>query len=388
VPVVGFGLVSFLSDAGHESATAVLPAYLAILGAPPAALGLIEGVADGLSTLAKLLGGWWADRPALRKPIAVAGYLVTGLSTGACSLAVTWPSLLAARTAGWVARGIRGPARDAMLAGAVEPRNLGRAFGFHRAMDTAGAVAGPATVAVLLATWSSRDIFALSLVPGVLAAVVFAALVPAAREPGGTNRRPFAEGLRALSPSFRRFLGAVFAFGLGDFARTLLILRASEVLAPSLGKSSAAAAAVSLYVLHNLLYAVASYPVGRLADRFPAGRLLSIGYACGTATAALAAVIGPSLGAFAILFAVAGLTLAFEDTLEGVLTARLVPAERRGTAYGVLAAVNGLGDLVSSSFVGLLWTVAGPGPAFAAAAVLCLCGTLLMLAVRTPPAEH
>ena len=379
--VLGFGLASLLSDAGHEAATATLPAFLVTLGAAPAALGLIEGLADGLASFSKLFGGWLADEPRRRKPIAVAGYLTTGLSTGALALATSWLHVLGARSVGWLARGLRGPARDAMLADSVPREALGRAFGFHRAMDTAGAIAGPALAALLASTLRPRSIFWWALVPGVLAAGAFAVLV----RPHDGKRidpQPFWRSVGALSPRYRRFLAAVFLFGAGDFARTLLILRASELLRPGLGVVMATELSMLLYVGHNVLYAVASYPVGWMADRVSPERLLVAGYLLGTLTAVLAALATPSVGMLVALFAVAGLTLAFEDTLEGTITAHQVPLGIRGTGYGTLAAANGVGDLVSSALVGVLWSLAGPGVAFGAAAALCLAGTVVLAAAQ------
>ncbi len=379
--VLGFGLASFLSDAGHEAATAALPGLLVTLGAAPAALGLIEGLADGLASFSKLFGGWFADEPRRRKPIAVLGYLTTGVSTGVFALATTWPHVLAARAVGWLARGVRGPARDAMLADAVAEQARGRAFGFHRAMDTAGAVAGPALAVLLASLVTVRALFWWTLVPGVLSAVAYAVLV---RRQDGTrvDPQPFWRSLGALPSQFRRFLAAVFLFGVGDFARTLLILRASELLRPGMGAARAAAFAMTLYVGHNVLYAAASYPVGWAADRASPGRLLVGGYLLGTLTAVLAAFATPSVWLLVGLFVAAGLTLAFEDTLEGTIAARDVPPRVRGTGYGALAAMNGVGDLVSSSLVGILWSVAGPAVAFGAAAASCFAGTLVLAAAE------
>jgi MFS family permease len=170
----------------------------------------------------------------------------------------------------------------------------------------------------------------------------------------------------------------VFCFGVGDFARTLLILRATQLLTPRIGFTGATAAAMALYVGHNGLYAAASYPVGWLADRVNPRRLLVVGYALGTATAVLAAVATPSLWLLGLLFATAGATVAFEDTLEGTITALEVPSSLRGTGYGVLATTNGVGDLVSSSLVGVLWSASGPAAAFGAAAALCAAGAAIL----------
>src|SRR5438067_20964 len=134
--VLGMGLTSLLSDAGHEMATAVLPGFLAALGAPPYALGLIEGVADALSSFVKLAAGWWGDRLGHRKGIVTAGYALTGVAKALFALAAGWPLVLAGRCLAWFGRGIRGPLRDALLAESVLPGDRGKAFGFHRAGDT------------------------------------------------------------------------------------------------------------------------------------------------------------------------------------------------------------------------------------------------------------
>jgi MFS family permease len=380
--VIGFGVASFLSDLGHEAATAALPALLAAIGGAPAALGVLEGVSDGLSSAAKLAGGWLADEPRLRKPLAVGGYLVTGLSTGIFGFASGWLHVQAARAVGWTARGLRGPPRDAMLADAVEPSARGRAYGFHRAMDSAGAAVGPALAAILDTAIPVREIFFWTVVPGVLSALAFLVLVRPDASPASRSRPSFWSALSALPRDFRRFLGSVFVFGLGDFARTLLILRASQLLTPAMGAPAASAAAISMYVGHNLLYAAGSYPVGWLADRVAPLRLLAVGYGLGAATAFLAAAATPSWWLLGTLFAAAGLTLAFEDTLESTITAAKVPPELRGTGFGVLATTNGIGDLVSSALVGVLWSAFGPAVGFGCAGALCLAATLAVARLR------
>jgi MFS family permease len=266
-----------------------------------------------------------------------------------------------------------------MLADSVDEKNRGKAFGFHRAMDTLGAIVGPAGAAVLVSLADVRSVFLWAVIPGVLAAAAIAFFTKGSdtvKEPP----IPFWRSVRELPSRFRVFLGAVFLFGMGDFARSLLILRATELLTPTLGTTRAAATAMALYVLHNIVYSALSFPIGWLADRFDPQRLLAIGYAFGVATAIGAALTGPSLLALGLLFSAGGITLAFEDTLEGVITSLEVPKSIRGTGFGVLASTNGVGDLISSSLVGALWAAVGPLAAFSAAAVLCLAGTVLLTA--------
>jgi MFS family permease len=376
--VLGIGLASLLSDWGHEAATAILPAFLASMGAPAYALGVIEGVSDGLSSFAKLAGGWIADRPHLRKPVGVVGYFATAISTGAYAFAHTWPGVLFLRALGWTGRGSRGPSRDTLLTDAVAPDQIGRAFGFERAMDTIGAVAGPLCATALIATLGAREVLKWTFVPGLLAALAFLFLVPAGVK--ATNRAPhgFAASLQKLPTNFRHFLAGVLAHGAGDFAPTLLILRTTQILAPRVGAGAAAVLSVGLYTFHNVINAAVSYPVGVLADRIGKRGILVLGYAIGAAMCAGFMFALPTPRILALLFALAGLHEAIQQSLEKSLAAELLPAESRGSGFGVLAAVNGIGDLVSSVAVGVLWSSVGAAAGFAYAGALMFIGAALV----------
>lgn len=387
--VVGMALASFFSDAGHEMATAILPLFLISIGAPAAALGTIEGVADAVSSFVKLGAGWFSDRIGKRKPIVVAGYFLTGLTSGLFAIVVNWPQVLLARAAGWFGRGIRGPVRDAMLAESVQPEARGRAFGFHRMGDTLGAIAGPALAlaALSLVTGQAatdaayRWIFLVTMIPGVLSALSFLIFVKErARQPN--HHTSFIASVRSLPRNFRLYLIGVGLFGIGDFAHSLLTLRAAEMLTPTLGAIAAGQTAILLYVIHNVLYAGMSFPIGALADRIGKRGLLAAGYS-------LAAVMGigwivavPSVAYLAVLFALGGTFIAAEDALEGALAADLLPEDVRGTGYGVLATVNGLGDFVSSVVVGLLWTAFAPAVGFAYGVILSVLGAIVIFRVR------
>jgi len=381
--VLGIGLASLLSDWSHEIATTVLPAYLATLGVAAFWVGLIEGVADGLSSVAKMASGYYTDKLRRRKPIAVAGYLVTALGTAAFGLATAAWHVLLARALAWLGRGVRTPVRKALLAAAVTPQTYGRAFGFERMMDTLGAIVGPAT-ALLLLGWFAHDypkLFATTLVPGLLAVAAIALLV---RE---RERRPvphvsFGERLRALPPRFRRFLAAVGLFGLGDFAHTLLILLATQQLTPTLGAARAASVAVGLYVLHNVCYAGFALVAGWLADRFPKSRVLAAGYALAAVMAGLILALPLNGITLAAVFLCGGVYVAIEETLEDSLCAELVAAEQHGMAFGALATVNGVGDFVSSLAVGALWSAWGIPVAFGYSAVLFAAGAVLVWRLR------
>ena len=391
--VFGMGLTSLLSDAGHEMATAALPGFFAALGISAAALGTIEGVADATSSFVKLWAGWLSDRFGYRKPIAVSGYVLTGISKALFALAHGWPLILVGRVVAWFGRGIRGPVRDAMLADSVPQEARGRAFGFHRAGDTLGAIIGPLLAVGLLAylephaadlSGPFRIVFLLTLIPGLGSAVCFAALVRETRCPRSEHR--FWAAMGNLPAPFRRFLWGVGLFGMGDYAHTLLILAATQLLTPVYGFARAAQVGALLYVVRNVFYAAASYPVGALSDRWGRRGLLALGYVLG-ALATLGFVVAflwdvSGLSYLLLLFALAGVYIAIEDALEGVLTADLVAPELRGTAYGVMGTVNGLGDLVASVMVGTLWTAVSPAVAFTCAAGLMLLGGAVIYRFR------
>jgi len=382
--VVGVGLASLFSDWSHEIATTVMPAFLATMGVAAAWLGLIEGVADGVSSVVKLASGYYTDRLQRRKPIAVAGYVITALGTAAFGLATSAWHVLLARSTAWLGRGVRTPVRKALLAGAVTSDTYGRAFGFERMLDTIGAIVGPITALVLLQVLNNSytTLFALTLIPGLIAAALIAFLVKEkARAP--VPHISFGASLRALPPRFRRFLMAVGLFGMGDFAHTLLILLAVQSLTPALGAGPAAAVGAALYVLHNIVYAGCSMLAGWFADRVEKKYLLAAGYFL-AALMALAIIVLPlNVGALAAIFALGGLYVAIEEAVEDSLCAELVNKEQHGVAFGTLATVNGIGDFASSLAVGVLWTAFGTQVAFGYSAVLfILGGTLVARMVR------
>lgn len=374
---MGLGLGSLFSDWGHEAGTAILPAFLASLGAPPVALGIIEGVSDGIASFAKLGGGWIADRPKLRKPSAVIGYVIIGFSTFAYALANSWPAILVTRSLGWVGRA-SSPSRSALLADSVAPGQHGRAFGFERTLDTVGAVLGPLCATVLLGVLSLRAIFRWTVVPCLLAAVAFAVLVPAGHS-DQTRRAPsFVSSFSQLPKTYWRYLTGVFAHGVGDFAPTLLILRAGQILTPRFGFARASVIAVGLYTFFNLVNAAATYPAGALADRMSKRGILAAGYLFGVVAFAGFIFEPPTIPMLALLFGLAGIHDAVQQSVEKSLAAEILTTTIRGSGFGVLAAVNGVGDLISSVAVGLLWTRVSANAGFIYAGFFTLVGAALI----------
>lgn len=382
--VLGVGVTSLFSDWSHEIATAILPAFLASIGAGPAWLGAIEGIADGLSSFAKLSSGHYTDQLKKRKPLAVFGYAFTALATASFAFATQAYHVLFGRAAAWLGRGVRSPVKKALLAADVAPGAYGRAFGLERLMDTVGAIAGPLTALWLLdATHHNyRAVFLWTLLPGMIAVLSFWLLVRE-RPFAARKKVSFVAGLRSLPRNFREFLLGVGVFGSGDFSHTLLILYASRMLTPGLGVARAASLAVGLYTLHNVFYAASAYLSGWISDIVPHRKLiLAAGYALAGMTAILLTTTPTSLWMLAGLFVLAGIYVGTEEALEDSLAAELISKEQHGMAFGTLAAVNAAGDFLSSVVVGFLWSAVSARAAFSFSAVLFFAGAFLILRLR------
>jgi MFS family permease len=224
-------------------------------------------------------------------------------------------------------------------------------------------------------------------VPGMIAAGVIAFLVVEKSRPP-VSHISFGARLKMLPPRYRKFLVAVGLFGAGDFAHTLLILLATQKLTPTLGIAKAASVAVALYVLHNLFYASFAFIAGWLADHFKKPLVLASGYAFGAIMAALIIVAPMTPWMLAAIFVLDGIYVAVEETLEDSLCAELVGEEHHGMAFGVLATVNGIGDVLSSIVVGALWSALGPAVAFSYSAALFFAGALLVARLSAPTQQQ
>jgi MFS family permease len=383
--VLGVGLTSLFSDWSHETATSILPAFLAAIGAGPAWLGVIEGIADGLSSFAKLAAGHYTDNMKRRKSLAVFGYAVTALATASFAFATSAYHVLIGRSLAWLGRGIRSPAKKALLAADVSPDAYGRAFGLERLMDTIGAIAGPLTALWLLEKTGHnyQKVFLWTLLPGLVAVAAFWLLVrerPVASKP----KRSFWKGVRDLPVPFRRLLLGVGVFGAGDFSHSLLILYASRMLAPKVGLARAASIAVVLYTVHNVFSAGSAYGSGWLSDKVPQRKfVLAAGYFIAGVTAILLCTSTHSIWLLGVIFVLGGLYFGVVDALEDTVAAELVPKEQHGMAFGTLAAVNAFGDFLSSLLVGFLWSAVSVQAAFATSAILFFVGAILVVRLRS-----
>jgi MFS family permease len=383
--VAGIGVASFFSDVGQEVATALLPSFLtSTLGAPAAALGAIEGVSDGLAGAARLAGGALADDPARRRATAMGGYSATAVLNALIGVANAVWQVGVLRAGAWITRGLRTPSRNALLTDVVAPEAYGRAYGFERALDNLGAIAGPLLALGLVALVGVRDAILLSVVPALLAAAAIFVAITAAPRLERHERPPLRIRVRpVLRGRLGRLLAAVAAFELGNAAATLLILRATELLTPGRGHDAAVKVALVLYAVYNTAATLSSLPAGHVTDRRGANTVLVTGVAAFLAAYLGFSFTGSSLAPLALLFAAAGVGIGLVETAESAAVATLAQPELLGSAFGALAAIQSFGNLAASVVAGALWTLASPRVAFLyLAAWMAVSATALVAARR------
>jgi len=340
-------------------------------------------MADGLSGMARLAGGALADDPHRRREIAIGGYATTAVISGLIGIATSVWQVGVLRVGAWVARGLRVPSRNALLADATPPETYGRAYGFERAMDNLGAIIGPLLALVLVALVGIRSAILISVIPGLLAAgAIMFAIKRLPRLQRRDRQRLKLRVRETLTGPLRRIMVGISAFELGNLAATLMILRATELLAPSHGTRGATELAILLYVSYNLAATLASIPAGRMADRRGSIRVLRLGVALFGASYAGFAVSGPNLLVLLIVFVVAGVAIGCVETAEHSTVASLSATEARGSAFGILAGVQSFGNLAASSIAGVLWTVVSASTAFWYAATWML---IALISLALPP---
>jgi MFS family permease len=383
--VVRLGLVSFFADVSSEMLYPITPIFLAsVLHAPVEAIGLIEGVAEAVASLFKSVFGRISDRTGKRKPFVLAGYTIAALSKPLIAVAQSWPLVLVARTADRFGKGMRTSPRDALLADYTKPQERARAFGWHRAMDSAGAVVGPLVALLLISATNNnlRLVIALTVIPGLIGAV----LVLSVRESRGAAKRAAGERpdpipIRQMPRPFLTYLVAWAPFALVNSSDIFLILRAKE-----LGYSTTLT--ILLYTTYNLVYTLSSPVFGQLADWLGRRQVLIGGLAVfALVYLGFAAVRVP--GWLWVLFAVYGLYIAATDGVGKAYAIELVPASVRATAIGLLGTVTGVATLVASTAAGVLWQQVGPWAAFvfgAAGALVAAAVLLVAPVLRHAPA--
>ena len=374
---------SLLTDASTETLTGLLPFYLTLaLGAPPAAVGLIEGLGEATASLVKLASGLASDRRRRRKPLAVFGYGLSTVAKATLLAATTWPLVLVARFLERAGKGIRTAPRDALLADSVGAGLRGLTFGLHRAADTAGAVIGT-TIALLLVvagggTTVSVEIFQvavlISLVPAAAGVILLAWKAREIRPAAALHGSAAANPLRQRR--FRWFLAAVIVFTLGNSSDAFLLLRAQDLGLPI-------ADAIGLLIVVNLVHAALAAPLGALSDRWGRKRVLLLGWGTYALVYLSLAITSAAWQVWAIV-AVYGVYYAASESVGKALVGDMVPSRARGTAYGQYHAAIGLMALPASLLAGVTWQLIGPGAPFALGAILAGAAALILWRMPQP----
>ncbi len=377
--VLVLGVTSLLTDLSSEIIYPLVPLFLtSVLGAPFAVVGLIEGIAESTASLLKVFSGWISDRRPRRRPLVVFGYSISAVAKPLMAAAFTWPAVLLLRFSDRVGKGIRTAPRDALIADSSDPATRGRAFGFHRAMDTVGAALGAllALLAVGVLGERYRIIFLLSAIPAALG--VASLFFVHERRRHLTSTGPARLSLSQFGRRYKIFLLAGAIFALGNSSDAFLILRARN-----LGLSTFAV--VLAYVVFNLVYAALSMPAGSLSDRIGRRRLLVAGFSLfslvylGLALASGTVAVWP-------LFAVYGIYMAMTEGVGKAYVTDLSPARARGTALGAYQTVTGIVAFFSSLIAGLLWDLVSPRAPFLFGAAAGLTAALVLAAaVRDRP---
>jgi len=411
--VYAFGLTSFLNDTASEMAYWVLPAFLASLGAGPAQLGIIEGIAESVASFAKLFSGYVTDKASHRKPIVVGGYFVANAVKPLLALVSSWWQILGIRFCDRLAKGVRGTARDVMVAESVDPSTIGSAYGLIQAMDSAGAIAGPLLALAVIGRFGMRGVFASAAIPGALCVLVAWLGIREVHRAGkplkeaGANselQRPQAaaelrsvwtlrlrsgqarEGARPhtnktevfprLPLGFYYVLAVVTLFSLGNSSDMFLVLRAGSIGIP-------ASRAPLLGLVFNIMFTLLSWPAGKFSDRFSRSAIAAAGYFV-FAIVYFIFALAPSQLAIWTTMAFYGLFYALTNPVLKALVVETVPSDVRGRALGIYFFVTSLTTLLASVITGALWKVYGAPTPFYLSAGIAAFSALALLAHRSP----
>ena len=376
------GWSSLFTDAATEMIYPLLPVYLSrVLGAGALSLGLIEGVAEAINSLLKIVSGYWSDRWSKRKPIVIAGYSISSAARPLIAIAASWQQVLIIRALDRTGKGIRGAPRDAMLAHFAPAGARGRIFGFHRAMDHTGAIIGPllATVVLFFAPEMYRLVFALAIVPGVVA-VALLFMVPErgdrAEAPAVSTDHPADHPHAPFPRRLLAFFAVLFLFSLGNSADAFLLLRLSTEL------GSATYIPLLWSGLHVVKASLSTWG-GRLSDRVGRKRVIVCGWLV-YAAVYLGFANAAGAPAFVALFLIYGVYFALTEGAEKALVADLAPLGRQGTAFGLYNAVLGVGALVASVGFGVLYERVSPAAAFSTGAALAAAAAVFLVLIPQP----
>jgi len=378
--VKALGVVSLFADVSSEMVYALNPIFITrVLGAPAWALGLIEGVAESTASLLKLYSGWLSDRVGRRKPFAVAGYGLGALGKPMIALSGVWWHVLGARFVDRLGKGLRTAPRDALIAENCDADQRGRAFGFHRSMDTIGAVMGPLIGYALLAnvfTGPDRQTFPMlywvAFVPGIIGTLVLAAFVREKRAARPPDARAVHPTFRSLSPAFKRYLLIVGLFSLGNSSDAFLILRAQQDM--GVGPADV----FLLYALFNVVEATLGYPAGLLSDRIGRKPLIALGWLIFSAVyMGFAVLSGPAV--VVGLFVLYGFYYTLTQGLQRAMATDLSHPDRRATEIGAFHMVVGLAALPACQLAGVLYDMNHALPFYVGGICSCAAAIALLL---------
>src|SRR5258706_6248323 len=384
-PVWFLGWTSLFTDAATEMIYPLLPVYLSrVLGASAVSLGIIEGVAEAVNSVLKVISGYWSDRSSRRRPIVIVGYALSSISRPLIALTMTWPQVLLIRALDRTGKGIRGSPRDALLARFATPSTRGRIFGFHEAMDHVGAIVGPvmATVLLFFVPEGYRLVFALTAIPGAIAVTLLFFVDEDAAADKTLARQPPAQSVRthAPQPLPRRLIvlmGVLLVFSLGNSADAFLLLRLSDAL-------GGAKYVPLMWAGIHVVKASLSTWGGTLSDRFGRKQLIVSGWIV-YALVYLGFAMSTSPSAFIAWFLFYGVYFAFAEGPSKALVTDLTPAERRGAAFGLYNATIGVGALIASVLFGYLYEHFSAPMAFTTGAALAGVAAIMLLVIPTTP---
>ncbi len=376
-----FGATSLLNDTASEMAYWVLPAFLASIGAGPAQLGIIEGIAESVASFAKLFSGYLADRVQHRKPVVVSGYFAANAVKPLLALASSWGQVLAIRFTDRLSKGIRGTTRDVMLADSVPASRLGSAYGLLQAMDSAGAIAGPLLALLLLPHYGLRGVFWFAAIPGALCVAVALLGIREVTKKGADQsggQRPQLRASAHFPGKFYLVLVAVTFFSLGNSSDMFLVLRAQNIGIP-------VTSAPLLGLVFNITYTLFSWPAGGLSDRF-SRRVLAAGGYLVFAAVYLMFAIAPSVAVIWFAMAFYGLFYALTEPVLKALVVDVVAPEARGRALGIYSFITSAAILLASLLTGELWKHYGPRVPFYLSAGIAFVSAALLLISRVTQA--
>ncbi|MBI5408484.1 MAG: MFS transporter [Nitrospirae bacterium] len=383
------GLVSFFMDFSSEMIYPLVPLFLSsVLGVNKSVIGLIEGLAESTASILKAFSGWFSDRLGKRKILMIAGYGISALSRPIIALSTMWGHVLTFRFIDRLGKGIRGAPRDAIIAEATQEKELGRAFGFHRGMDTLGAVVGPAVAFVILSLYTGnyRLVFWLSMLPGIIAVMVIVFFIKergqgvkgsrgqAPKENKPSNPRT----LESSNPNsfdwrYKVFVAIVTLFTIGNSSDVFLILRATDV---GIGEIQIPL----LYLTFNLIYSLVSMPAGILSDRIGRKRIILAGFLL---FGIVYAGFGASYENWHIwgLFMLYGIFMGLTEGIHKAYLGAIIPEGRKATGYGIYSSFVGLAALPASIIGGYLWDKFGPHATFYFGSITAFSSALLFLAI-------